>query len=212
MINSSSIKPNHITFLTILSACSHAGLVKEGIEAFNMMVNEYFLTPTRKHYGMIVDLLGRNGDLENAMEFVKRMPDPAEASTWGALLGACRIHQNMVIGEAAAKKLVQLDPGNAGYHLLLSNIYAVDARWESAAEVRKVVKHKGLGKVTSGRSVIELRDEAFSFVANDRSHQDSAQIYELLTKLDGTLKAQNKFSCMDFQLHNFEEILSSLKI
>ncbi|XP_073145752.1 putative pentatricopeptide repeat-containing protein At3g01580 isoform X2 [Henckelia pumila] len=207
MINSSSNKPNHVSFLSILSACSHAGLVKEGIEVFKMMVNEYFLTPTRKHYGMIVDLLGRNGDLENALEFIKRLPDPAEASTWGALLGACKIHQNMVIGEAAAKKLVRLDPGNAGYYLVLSNIYAVDARWESAAEVRKVVKHKGLDKVTSGRSVIELRHESCSFIANDRSHRDSAQIYELLIKLDRRMKEHSRFSCMDFQLHDFEEIL-----
>ncbi|KZV46424.1 pentatricopeptide repeat-containing protein [Dorcoceras hygrometricum] len=199
MINSSSVRPNHVSFLSVLSACSHAGLVKEGIEVINMMVNEYVLTPTRKHNGMIVDLLGRNGDLENAMEFIKRMPDPAESSAWGALLGACRIHQNMVIGETAAKNLVRLDPVNAGYYLVLSNIYAVDARWESAAEVRKVVRHKGLDKLTSGRSVIELRDETVSFIANDRSHQESAQIYALLNKLDGTIKEHSKFSCMDFQ-------------
>ncbi|XP_073309562.1 putative pentatricopeptide repeat-containing protein At3g01580 [Primulina huaijiensis] len=207
MVKSSSIKPNHVSFLSILSACSHAGLVKEGIEVFNMMVNEYFLKPTEKHYGIIVDLLGRNGDLENAVEFMKRMPDPAEASTWGALLGACRIHQNMLIGEAAAKKLVRLDPGHAGYYLVFSNIYAVDARWERAAEVRKMVKHKGLGKVPPGRSVIELRDEAFGFTANDRSHQDSAQIYGLLTKLDWTMKEHSKFSRMDFRLHDSGEIL-----
>lgn len=187
MTKHSAVRPNDVSFLSILSACSHAGLVKEGIETFNLMVKDYQLTPNSKHYGIVVDLLGRIGELDKAMGFISRMPEPVEANVWGALLGACRIYQNMEMVEIAAKKLLQLDPCHAGHYVLLSNIYAVDEKWVNVAEIRKLVKEKQLKKI-SGQSVIGIRDEVCTFIANDRSHQDSKQICELLVTLQGMMK------------------------
>lgn len=153
MIQSSAISPNNITFLSILSACSYAGLIEEGINFFNMMVNEYQLTPESKHYSIMVDLLGRTGELDQAMGIINQIRSPVGAHVWGALLGASRIHQNVEIGEVAAKNLFQLDPSHAGYHILLSSICALDGKWDVAADIRNFVNEKQLKKV-SGHSVI----------------------------------------------------------
>lgn len=170
MVKHSAIRPNDVTFLSILAACSHAGLVKEGIEIFNKMVNDYKLIPDSKHYGIMVDLLGRIGELDKAMEFIDQIPKPVGAHVWGALLGACRTHQNIKMGEIAVNNLRQVDPNHSGYYILLSNIYAEGGKWDNAFDVRTLVKERQLKKV-SGQSAIELRGELHSFVANDRSHQ-----------------------------------------
>ncbi|KAG8366902.1 hypothetical protein BUALT_Bualt16G0016200 [Buddleja alternifolia] len=190
MIKHSEIRPNEVLFVSILSACSHAGLVKEGIEIFNMMVKDYGLAPNSKHYGIVADILGRIGEVEKSMEFINQVEESVGAHVWGALLGACRIYQNTEIGEIAVKKMQELDPGQVGHYILLSNMYAVDEKWDNVDEVRKLVKEKELKKV-SGRSVIELRDEVCSFVANDRSHQDCEKIYELMRRLEGKMKEES---------------------
>ncbi|KAM1491261.1 hypothetical protein PS1_023733 [Malus domestica] len=130
MVKHSAVKPNDVTFLSILSVCSHSGLIEEGIEIFNTMLHEYQLKPGPEHYGIIVALLGWTGELDKAMEIVERMPNPAAPHVWGAILGACRIHNNTKLGEVAAKSLFQLDPNRAGYYILLSNIYAMDNKWK----------------------------------------------------------------------------------
>ncbi|PIM97070.1 hypothetical protein CDL12_30467, partial [Handroanthus impetiginosus] len=167
----------------------HAGLVKEGIWIFDVMVKDYQITPNAKHYGIVVDLLGRIGELDKAKEFISRMPQPIEANIWGALLGSCRIYENTEIGEIAAKELQQLDPLSTGHYVLLSNMYAVDEKWINVAEVRNLVKEKKLKKVL-GQSVVEIRDEVCTFIANDRSHQDWEKIHELLTILEGKMKEE----------------------
>ncbi|KAA8548153.1 hypothetical protein F0562_004586 [Nyssa sinensis] len=183
IVNNSAVRPNNVTFLSVLSACSHSGLVREGIELFDAMVHEYQLMPDSKHYGIMVDLLGRTGELDKAMSIIDRMPVPAGPHVWGALLGACRIHQNIEMGELAARNLLQLDPNHAGYHILLSNIYAVDGQWDNAAKLRTLIKGNRLKKMF-GQSVVEVKSEVHSFVAGDRSHPDSEQIYGLLRKLE----------------------------
>ncbi|KAL8520138.1 hypothetical protein ACS0TY_010893 [Phlomoides rotata] len=189
MIKHSSVRPNDVLFLSLLSACSHAGLVQEGIEMFNTMVKDYNLTPNPKHYAIVVDLLGRIGELDKAMGFINQMPEPVEPNVWGAFLGACRIYQNMRMGEIAAMKLRELDASEIGHYVLLSNMYAVDEKWGDVAEVRKLVEEKQLKKV-SGHSVVEVRDEVCTFVANDKSHQESKHIYELLITLQGMMKEE----------------------
>ncbi|OIT03726.1 PREDICTED: putative pentatricopeptide repeat-containing protein At3g01580 [Nicotiana attenuata] len=155
MVTDSTVRPNKVTFLSILAACSHAGLVEEGIEFFNMMLYKYQLMPESKHYAIIVDLLGRTGELDKAMCFINQMQSQVGAHVWGALFGACRIHQNAEIGEAAARNLLQFDPDHAGYYILLSNMYAVDGKWDDAAELRSAIKEKQLKKIT-GHSVVRL--------------------------------------------------------
>ncbi|KAL2532271.1 putative Pentatricopeptide repeat-containing protein [Abeliophyllum distichum] len=205
MVKHSAIRPNNVTFLSILAACSHAGLVKEGIEIFNKMVNDYKLIPDSKHYGIVVDLLGRTGELDKAMQFIDQIPQPVGAHIWGALLGACRIHQNMEMVEVAAKNLLQLDPDHSGYYILLSNVYAVGGKWDNAADVRTLVKEKQLKKV-SGQSAIELRDEVHNFIANDRSHPKSELIYGLLMKLEVRMREENNVPNMDDFLHDAEGV------
>ncbi|KAM6571244.1 hypothetical protein CsatA_015324 [Cannabis sativa] len=204
MVKNSGVRPNSVTFLSVLSACSHSGLVGKGLEIFNTML-QYQLKPNSEHYGMIVDLLGRIGELEKAMDIINKMPFQAGPHVWGALLGACRIHHNVKLGEVAARNLFMLDPNHAGYYILLSNIYAVDEKWESVAELRTLIKEKKLKK-TFGESTVEAGKNIYSFVAGDRFHPDSDQIYELLSMLE--LKMRQEAYLPDIELlHHDGEVL-----
>eukprot|EP01018_Ginkgo_biloba_P003476 Gb_25272 [translate_table: standard] len=122
------MKPNHVTFTCVLSACSHAGLVEEGWENFRCMSRDYCISPTVEHYACMVDLLGCTGHLDEAKDFIEKMPFEPSAGVWGTLLGACRIYCNLELGERVAKYLFQLQPENAGYYVLMSNIYAAAGR------------------------------------------------------------------------------------
>ncbi|KAL6960544.1 hypothetical protein U1Q18_038307 [Sarracenia purpurea var. burkii] len=164
MVQNPPIRPNIITFLSILSACSHAGLVEEGIKLFDRMVHEYHLTPDSRHYGILVDLLGRGGELDKAVSIIDQMPVQPCPHVWGALLGACRIHQNINVGELAARNLLHLDPNHAGYYTLLSYIYAGDGKWDSAEKLRNSINRMKMNRRT-GQSVIEVRNEMCNFEA-----------------------------------------------
>ncbi|XP_057414911.1 putative pentatricopeptide repeat-containing protein At3g01580 [Lotus japonicus] len=201
MANHSDLKPNKVTFISILSACSHAGLVEEGITIFDIMVNKYQLMPDSEHYGIMVDLLGRMGELDRALDIINNMPMQAGPHVWGALLGACHIHHNIKMGEVAAKNLFPLDPNHAGYYTLLSNIYCVDKNWHNAAKLRSLIKENRLKKVL-GQSMVELKNEVHSFVASDRFHDESDQIFEVLRKLDVKMREE----CYEHQL-KIEEVM-----
>ncbi|KAG2714655.1 hypothetical protein I3760_03G037800 [Carya illinoinensis] len=200
MVKSAAVRPNNVTLLSILSACSHAGLVEEGMEIFSRMSLEYQLKPNPEHYGIMVDLLGRMGQLDKAMDIINHMPTPAGPHVWGALLGACRIHHNIEMGEIAAKNLLQLDPRHVGYYILLSHIYAVDERWHDVAEVRTQIKEKGLKKIF-GQSVVEIRNEVRSFVADDRFHPDFEQIYGFMRNLEVIMREDGYVPDTQFILH-----------
>ncbi|XP_020206183.1 putative pentatricopeptide repeat-containing protein At3g01580 [Cajanus cajan] len=202
MANHSHVKPNDITFVSILSACSHAGLIEEGIEIFHVMVNEYQLIPHSEHYGIMVDLLGRMGELDKALDVINDMPMLPGPHVWGALLGACRIHQNIKMGELAAQNLFPLDPNHAGYYILLSNIYCVDKNWHDAAKLRTLVKENRLKKII-GQSMIEIKNEVHSFVAGDRFHGESDHIYEMLRKLDTKMREEGCDSPVETREINF---------
>ncbi|XVF60463.1 hypothetical protein PTKIN_Ptkin08bG0048900 [Pterospermum kingtungense] len=189
MIKSSTAKPNNVTFLSVLSACSHAGLLSEGIEIFHMMINDYGLEPGSEHYGIVVDLLGRTGELDKAMDIINRMPMPVEPHVWGALLAACRIHHNVEMGELALKNLLSLGSNHAGYYILLSNMYAVDGKWGNVAKIRTLIKEKGLKKIL-GQSMVEIRNEVHSFVADDKLHKECERIYEVLGQLEMIMRLQ----------------------
>nr|XP_016463622.1 PREDICTED: pentatricopeptide repeat-containing protein At2g22410, mitochondrial-like [Nicotiana tabacum] len=126
------IKPNEITFLGVLCGCSYAGLVKEGKWLFNAMSQVHGITPRFEHYGCMVDLLGRAGLLKEAEMFIQDMPEKADAGIWGALLGACKMHGEVQLGEKIAKIVTQMDPYHSGRYILLSNIYAAENRWIDA--------------------------------------------------------------------------------
>ncbi|KAL3743184.1 hypothetical protein ACJRO7_018479 [Eucalyptus globulus] len=140
------ICPNSVTFAGLLTAYSHTGLVEEGYRSFNSMKN-YGLVPSADHYGMMVDLLGRAGHLEDAYNLIKTMPMQPHAGVWGALLLACRLHNNVEIGEIAARHCFKLDPDRAGYQSLLSNIYASVGRWTDVKQMREAVEEKASAKI-----------------------------------------------------------------
>ncbi|KAJ4954649.1 hypothetical protein NE237_011432 [Protea cynaroides] len=164
LIETTFLRPNRVTFLSVLSACSHSGLVGEGIKIFDKMVHECRINPSLEHYSVMVDLLGRTGELEKALQLIDQMPEPAGPHVWGALLGACRLHHNVKIGEIAAKNLLRLDPDHVGYYALLCNIYAADGKWHNAAAIRTLIKEKGLKKMP-GYSSIDIGKELHPFLA-----------------------------------------------
>lgn len=154
--------PNHITFLGVLSACCHAGLVYDGWQYFNSMTQNYSIAPVMEHYCCMVDLLGRAGFLDEAQEFITRMPTRPDAAIWGSLLSACRLHTNVEIGEHAAHHLLKVDPKNAANYVLLSNIYAMAGMWENAEKVRKLMRDRKIEKIP-GCSWIEIDNKVHSF-------------------------------------------------
>ncbi|KAK3228629.1 hypothetical protein Dsin_000510 [Dipteronia sinensis] len=182
------IKPNDITFTCIISACSHSGLVVEGIHCFTSMKKDYGIEPTMDHYGAIVDLLGRAGHLTEAWDFIQRMLIEPGITVFGAMLGACKKHKNIELGEKAANTLFELNPDEGGYHVLLANIYATASMWDKVAKVRSIMEEKGLQK-TPGCSLLELRNEVHSFYSGSMSHPQSKRIYAFLETLVDEIKA-----------------------
>ncbi|XP_031280530.1 pentatricopeptide repeat-containing protein At2g22410, mitochondrial-like [Pistacia vera] len=149
------VRPTHGTFVGILLACSHAGMVDEGLKFFGSMKTVYGLTPEMKHYGCVVDLLSRSGNLERAYEFMKAMPIDPDVVVWRILLSACKLHGNLVLAEIATNKLLELDPSNSGNYILLSNTYAGSDRWDDAQNIRELMKEIDVLK-PSGWSSIEV--------------------------------------------------------
>jgi pentatricopeptide repeat protein len=196
-----SIKPNHITFIAVLSACSHAGLVGEGLQYFESMSQDHTITPTIEHYACMVDLLGRAGHLDKAYEFVKLMPFKPTPGMWGTLLSSCKVHSNLQLAERVADKLFELETENAGYYVLLSNIYAEAGRWEDAASVRARMKDYGVMK-KPGCSWIEIRDKVYSFVSEDGSHTQSEEINGMSDRFTVEIKEAEYVPDTDFVLHD----------
>lgn len=155
----SNISPNSVTFTSVLSACSHSGLINEGLELFLSLDNEFRFTPKMEHFACAVDILARAGRLNEAIGFIQRMPLLPDKRVWGSLLAACRAYQNVTVGKLAAEHLLELEPDHAGHYVTLSNIYARDGRWEDAVRVRKLMEGRGLVK-PSGYSWIESRNKA----------------------------------------------------
>ncbi|WOK96250.1 hypothetical protein Cni_G04957 [Canna indica] len=146
------VKPNDATFLAILSACSHSGLVNEGKELFEKM-SIYYISPTLKHYACMVDLLGRSGYLHEAEAMVLKMPIKPDGGIWGALLGACKMHNDVVMGERVAKRAFESEPENDGYYILMSNMYSSAGRWKEVEMLRGMMKTKGMRKRLGWSSV-----------------------------------------------------------
>lgn len=141
------LKPDSVAFTVVLSACSQAGLVEEGKKYFNMLRDRYSISPLVDHYACLVDLLGKAGRLGEAYELIKSLPVEPHVGAWGALLGACRLHCNIELGDVVAKRLFEMEPHNGGNFVSLSNIYANADRWGDVSEVRCMMNEKGVRKV-----------------------------------------------------------------
>ncbi|XP_031258315.1 pentatricopeptide repeat-containing protein At3g26782, mitochondrial-like [Pistacia vera] len=181
------INPNDITFIGLLNACSHVGLVAEGKRIFKEMVHEYGLVPKIEHYGCMVDLLGRAGLLHEAHEMIKAMPIRPNTIVWGALLAACKLHKNPYMGEMAATELLEMEPRTCGYNILTSNLYAASNRWNDVAGVRRDMQDLGVRK-EPGCSLIEVNGSLHQFIMGDRAHPQIGNIKDMLSEMSNKLK------------------------
>ncbi|KAL4578255.1 hypothetical protein LXL04_014375 [Taraxacum kok-saghyz] len=171
--------PNYVTFVGVLTACSHVRLVEKGMEYFKSMSENYGLVPRPEHYACVVDILGRAGQFTRAMEFIKKMEIEPDAMTWRTLLSACTVHKNKKIGEIASKNLLELEPQDSATYVLLSNMYAVSGKWEDRNRTRKLMKDRGVKKVP-GQSWIEVKNTVHAFFVGDRLHPLGDKIYDYL--------------------------------
>lgn len=194
-------QPNRVTFLTLLSACSHSGMIEKGLELFRSMVEEFKITPEVAHYGCVVDLLGRGGHLDEARRFIESMPIKPDASVWRALLSACRDHCDTKKAAAIFEKLMELEPTNAGNYILISNIYAAAGLWSEVGQLRRSLREKGLRK-PPGVSWIVIRSQIHSFTAADRSHPLSEEIYSTLSSLLSSIKEMGYVPDFHWLLHD----------
>lgn len=193
--------PNSATFISILCACSHGGLVEEGRSWFLSMSLDYGISPRVEHYGCMVDMLSKVGLIEEAMEVIQSMKLEPNAVIWGALLGGCKIHKNLKIAHIAVDELKILEPKNSGYYMLLMNMYAEANRWREVAEMRGAMKRFKVEKQNPGSSWVEVDGKICLFAATDMCHHDSDKIVVLLNELDRQLKLSSS-NCSKM-LYNF---------
>ncbi|CAL9064724.1 unnamed protein product [Musa banksii] len=174
-----AIAPTDPTFLSVLFACSHCGLVDKGLQYFDSMEEIYGISPNTRHYSCVIDLLARAGHLREAEEIISTMPIKPEANSWAALLSACSTFRDEEIGERVAKRLWELEKENTAGYVLLSNIYASCGRWKDVAKVRTQMRRLGKKKV-GGCSSIQIRDQFHTFFSWDVMHPKSSKVYDVL--------------------------------
>ncbi|CAH9137074.1 unnamed protein product [Cuscuta epithymum] len=206
--------PDHVTFVGVLSACSHIGLVEQGIDHFESMTSVYLLTPRIEHFSCVVDLLGRAGELDKMEGFIQRMPMRPNTLIWRTVLGACgrASGRKRDLGRKAAQMLLELEPQNAVNYVLLANMHASGGKWEDVADARRAMQEAEARK-EKGCSWVSMKDGIHIFFASDRSHPDTDAIYEKLRDLHKKMKAagyvaQIKFALYDLDMENKEELLS----
>ncbi|KAI5660276.1 hypothetical protein M9H77_29069 [Catharanthus roseus] len=198
------MRPDDVTMVGVLSACSHTGLTDTGTTYFYSMDRDYGIIANAKHYTCMIDLLGRAGRLDDAQNLMRNMPFEPDAASWGALLGASRIHGNAELGEKAAKMIFTLEPWNAGMYVLLSNLYASSRRWREVGEMRLKMRDTGVRKVP-GYSWVEVQNKIHTFSVGDTTHPQSHQLYAFLEELDLRMKQEGYVPATKFVLHDVEE-------
>ncbi|CAM6042283.1 unnamed protein product [Sphagnum compactum] len=198
------VQPNDITFVCLLSACSHAGLVDEGMHLYASMLRDYMISAKSEHYTCMVDLLGRAGHLQEAENIIKAMPCTPSVAAWKALLGACRIHGNMEMAELVAERILEMEPQNAAGYVLLSNIYAAAGNRHLCENVERQRKEKG-AKKQPGRTWIEVNNEVHTFVVEDQDHPQMIEIHAELQRLSGLMHHAGYVPSTKFVLHDVEE-------
>jgi pentatricopeptide repeat protein len=204
------IKPDKAVFVSVLSACSHAGLTDKGLDYFDAIERIYGLQPGLDHYSCVVDLLGRAGRLKEAKELIESMKVKPDAPVWGALLGACKIHKNVELAELAFNQVIELEPTNIGYYVLLSNIYCEAQNLEGVLKVRVMMRKRKLKK-EPGYSYVEYNGRVHLFLAGDRTHPQAKEIYRMLDELENLVKELVETYKNDQERRN-EELLSGMGV
>ncbi|EPS67270.1 hypothetical protein M569_07506, partial [Genlisea aurea] len=178
--------PNGITFTGVLNACSHMGLVEDGLEYFRSM-REFSVEAKIEHYGCVVDLLARKGLLDQAVEFVDRMAIPPDGVIWTTLLAASRVHRRLELAELCLRKLVEIDPENPANYVMLSNVYGEARKWDGLARLKVASRDTG-SKKQPGFSAVETEDGIVEFFASDKRHPKTEAIYDALGRLTELLR------------------------
>ncbi|KAL7114894.1 hypothetical protein ACP275_04G150100 [Erythranthe tilingii] len=203
MINEGFL-PDGVTFLGILSACSHMGLVEQGKNHFYSMSESYGITPSIEHYACLVDVLGRAGKFDEIERLIENMELTPNALIWENVLGACKVHGNVELGERAAEKLFQIDPETDSNYILLSNIYASKGRWNDVSRVRKSMSSKGIKK-EPGCSWVEIDAQIHVFLSQDSSHPRLLDIHRKMEELRGRVSEVGYIPNTKYVPHNVTE-------
>uniref|UniRef100_A0ACD5VIW7 Uncharacterized protein n=1 Tax=Avena sativa TaxID=4498 RepID=A0ACD5VIW7_AVESA len=198
------VQPNAVTFVAVLRGCSMAGLVDEGRTCFDSMKHKHGVDPWPKHYGCMVDLYGRAGRLDDAVDFIHAMPVEPHEGVWAALLNASRIHNRVELGKYAMDKLMVMESKNCPAHVLLSNIYANSQNWKGVSRVRDVMKAKGVTKVP-GCSAIEVYGMVHEFFVGSKSHPRYSEIETMLAEMNHRLRLQGYAANTKEVLFDIEE-------
>ncbi|XP_027356295.1 pentatricopeptide repeat-containing protein At1g34160 [Abrus precatorius] len=197
------VHPDAVSYLSALCACNHAGLVEEGVRLFDIMKGSG-VKPNVKHYGSVVDLLGRAGRLTEAYDIVNSMPVVPDVVLWQSLLGASKTYGNVEMAEMASRKLVEMGSNNCGDFVLLSNVYAAQQRWHDVGRVREAMKNRDVRKVP-GFSYTEIDCRIHKFVNGDQSHPNSKEIYAKLDEIKFRIKAYGYTAETNLVLHDIGE-------
>ncbi|KAM6584132.1 hypothetical protein CsatB_011134 [Cannabis sativa] len=197
------IQPDRITFLTILSACSHSGLIKEGQHYFDSMLSTYGISPGEDHYARMIDLLCRAGNFSEARNLIDSMPFEPGVAVWESLLSGCRTHGNMDLGIEAAERLFELRPQHDGTYVLLSNMYANVGKWDNVAKIRQLMRGRGIKK-EPGCSWIEVENKVHVFLVDDTAHPRVQAVYKYLEKLGLEIRKLGYIPDTKFVLHDTE--------
>ncbi|GMI98215.1 EMBRYO DEFECTIVE 2744 [Hibiscus trionum] len=196
--------PNYVTFVGVLSACSHLGLVKEGLYYLNQFMKTVGVEPGLEHYTCVVGLLSKAGLLDEAEKFLRSIPVKCDVVAWRTLLSACHVHRNYGFGRRIAEFVLEMDPNDVGTYTLLSNIYAKAKRWDGVVKIRKLMRERNVKK-EPGVSWIEMRNVTHVFVSDDCQHPESIQIYEKVKELLARIKPLGYIPDVAAVLHDVEE-------
>ncbi|OIT27614.1 PREDICTED: putative pentatricopeptide repeat-containing protein At3g15130 [Nicotiana attenuata] len=200
-----NVEPDEVSYLALLTACSHSGLVQESEEYFSKLCNSNRLKPSVEHYACMVDILGRAGRLKEAKVVIENMPLKPNVGIWQTLLSACRVHKNVEIGREVGEILLKLDGNNPVNYVLMSNIFADARRWEECEGLRGLVKAKGLKK-EAGQSWVEIDKKMHFFYNRDETHPLTKAIHEFLYKMEKKMKDEIGYTReVSFSLHDVEE-------
>uniref|UniRef100_A0A0D9WNL5 DYW domain-containing protein n=1 Tax=Leersia perrieri TaxID=77586 RepID=A0A0D9WNL5_9ORYZ len=198
------VAPDDVTLLNVLTACAHAGEVTQGRRYFDHIVKTHRIEPKMEHYGCMVDLFGRAGQLDEAKKVIDEMPMEPDLTVLGALLGACKIHGDVDLGEAIGWRVIDLDPYNSGRYVLLANLFAGAGRWDDVAKVRRLMDERNVSK-EAGRSVIEVDGEACVFRCGSLCHPQEEEIYAMAVEMVRRIRAEGYVPDTSETLHDVAE-------
>ncbi|XP_061990646.1 putative pentatricopeptide repeat-containing protein At2g01510 [Rosa rugosa] len=201
----SGFAPDSVSFLSILTACSHCGLVEQGLYYFNSLMHNSNIVPKREHYASMVDVLCRSGRFDEGEKLMARMPFEPDEIMWSSVLNSCRIHKNQELAERAANRLFNMvELRDAAAYVNMSNIYAEIGEWESLREVKKAMRERGVRKVTA-YSWVEIKHKIHVFTVNDNSHPESGKIMSKIDELVKEMEKEGYKADTSCALHNEDE-------